>query len=79
MAAKQHTEADPIEAPDAGCALWRTAAQPLAADLSSLETAFRRLFVEERTEQPVVFSTTELLEQSLKSRTRLRHRQLCQL
>jgi hypothetical protein len=78
MAAKQHTEPDPIEAPDAGCEPWRTAAQPLAADLSSLEIAFRRLFVEERTVQPVVFSATELLEQSLKSRARLRHRQLCQ-
>ena len=79
MAAKEQIGLpDPAEAPDAACAPWRSGAQPLAADLSSLETAFQRLFVEERTQQPLVFSATELLEQSLKSRARLRHRQLCQ-
>jgi hypothetical protein len=81
MAAKEHAEPeppDPVEAPDSACAPWQSGTQPLLADLNSLQTAFRRLFVEERTEQPIIFSTTELLDQSLRSRARLRHRSLCQ-
>jgi hypothetical protein len=72
-----HTS-EPAEAPSSGCVSWRSAAQPLVADLGSLETAFRRLFVEERSEQPVNVSAAELLGQSLQAQSRLQHRKLCQ-
>jgi hypothetical protein len=75
---EQFHASGPAEAPKSGCASWRSAALPLVADLGSLETAFRRLFVEERSEQPVNLSATELLGQSFQAWSRLQHREWCQ-
>jgi hypothetical protein len=78
MASKQQVAVPkPSEGTEAGCAPWQTAAQPLVEGLRDFGTAFRRLFVEERTEAPVTVSVRELLSQSLQLRTRLQQ-QLCQ-
>ncbi len=60
------------------CASWRAEAGALVADLGELQKSFRRLFVEERTEQPIALSAAELLQQSVQSRSRLQARPLCQ-
>ncbi len=79
MAAKQGIALPGTSEPnDRGCTSWRTGAKPLVTDLGSLQTSFRRLFVEDRIEAPVVLSATDLLRESLEARARLRLYQLCQ-
>lgn len=79
MLIKQQFNAPEMAEPkDSACMSWRAAAGLLVTDLGSLETSFRRLFVEERTEQPVAVPAAELLRQSVESRSRLQARQLCQ-
>jgi hypothetical protein len=79
MLVKQQFHLTPdVRANDGDCAAWRSSAGILVAELSRLETSFRRLFVEERVEQPVVLSATELLHQAVQSRSLLREHPLCQ-
>jgi Putative zinc-finger len=79
MLIKQQFNAPGMAEPkDSACLSWRAAAGLLVTDLGSLQTSFRRLFVEERTEQPVAVPAAELLRQSVESRSRLQARQLCQ-
>ena len=79
MLAKQQLKALPeVEPSDPGCISWRVFARPLVTDLGGLQTSFRRLFVEDRTEEPVTVSATQLLRQSVQSRARLEEKLSCQ-
>ena len=78
MLTKQFNIPPDVETTDSGCASWRAAARPLVADLGGLQTSFRRLFLEDRTEHPISLEATELLHQSAESRSRLREELACQ-
>jgi hypothetical protein len=56
---------------DGGCAGWRTSASALSAELQSIESSFRRLFVEEHGSTPMTLSKFDLLAQSVRARTAL--------
>ena len=77
----QQKVAVPMAAEATGCGVWQTLAPAIAADSRSLHLSFRRLFVQEQTDQPVSFSAPVLLRQAAVSRAGLLDRigQLCVL
>lgn len=56
----------------AACRSWQQLSAAVVGDLERLQTTFRRLFVVEETEQPVVLSGPELLADAAMLRGRLR-------
>jgi hypothetical protein len=53
------------------CESWREVTPDLLANLQRLQTAFSRLFVEERLDTPVTLSAGDLLRESAQSRSQL--------
>lgn len=78
LVGQQFHEAGNAAPGNPACMSWRAAAGPFVKDLERLQTSFRRLFVEERTEQPIAVPEAELLRLSVEARSRLQARQLCQ-
>ncbi len=82
MLIRSRVTPDPDIAADSAllpCRLWRTDSDAVPNDLHRLETAFQRLFVAEKTDQPLVLSADILLLESaaLRARYAADIRQLC--